>query len=267
MRAISSLSDLADRVALVTGGAGHVGGAICDALAELGANVVVLDLDHDACRSSADRLAETHGIRAEPIQIDLRDHEAIRGVPATVESMFGRLDVVVNTAALVGTSELKGWTVPFEEQGVDAWRLAQDINLLAPFALIQACAPLLRASGAASVINVSSIYGLIGPDYGIYGDTGMANPAAYAASKGGLVQLTRWLATTLAPNVRVNAISPGGILRGQPAGFIRRYETRTPLGRLGSEEDMKGAAAFLASDMSSYVTGHNLVIDGGWTAW
>jgi NAD(P)-dependent dehydrogenase (short-subunit alcohol dehydrogenase family) len=259
--------DLTDRVALVTGGAGHVGGAICDALAELGASLVVLDLDGGRCRSTADKLTTTYGARAEPISIDLRDHEAVREVPTSIASMFGRLDILVNTAALVGTSELKGWTVPFEEQGADAWRLAQDVNLLAPFMLVQACAPLLRSSGAASVINVSSIYGLVGPDYGVYGDTGMANPAAYAASKGGLIQLTRWLATTLAPDIRVNAITPGGILRGQPDGFIRRYESRTPVGRLGREEDMKGAAAFLASDMSSYVTGHNLVVDGGWTAW
>ena len=267
MRSVDQLMDLTDRVALVTGGGGHIGSAICDALAELGASVAVLDLDHDLCRSTTAHLTEEFGVKTETIEIDLRDTEAIRQVPASIESLFGRLDILVNAAALVGTSDLKGWSVPFEDQGVDAWRVAQDINLLAPFVLTQACTPLLSMSGVASVISVASIYGMVGPDSGIHSGAVMPTPAAYAASKGGLIQLTRWLATTLAPDIRVNAITPGGISRGQPDEFVRRYEARTPLARLGTEEDVKGAAAFLASDMSSYVTGHNLVVDGGWTAW
>jgi NAD(P)-dependent dehydrogenase (short-subunit alcohol dehydrogenase family) len=259
--------DLSGRVALVTGGAGHIGRAICDALAESGANIVVLDIDADACRLEQARLAETFDVKAESIPMDLGDDEAIRVVPSSVEEMFGRLDVIVNAAGLVGTSDLKGWSVPFEDQGVEAWRLAQDINLLAPFALTQACTPLLRKSGAASVVNVSSIYGVVGPDPDIYSDPIVPPPAAYAASKGGLIQLTRWLATTLAPVIRVNSITPGGISRDHPAEFARQYEAKTPLGRMGIEEDIKGAAAYLASDLSNYVTGHNLVVDGGLTAW
>jgi len=259
--------DLSGRVALVTGGAGHIGRAICDAFAELGANVVVLDIDEDTCRSEAARIVQAFGVKAEPVVIDLRDSEAVKSVPALVESMFGQLDIIVNTAALVGTAELMGWSVPFEDQGVEAWQLAQDVNLLAPFVLVQACTPLLRKSESASVINVSSIYGMVGPDPGIYSGPTVPPPAAYAAAKGGLVQLTRWLATTLAPDVRVNSITPGGILRGQSDEFIKSYEAKTPLGRMGTEEDVKCAVAYLASDMSGYVTGHNLVVDGGWTAW
>jgi NAD(P)-dependent dehydrogenase (short-subunit alcohol dehydrogenase family) len=204
---------------------------------------------------------------AEAIICDLGDVEAVRSVAGSIDSSFGRLDILVNCAALVGTSALEGWAVPFEEQSAETWRLAQDINLLAPFVLTQACVRLLGESGKGSVINVASIYGVVGPDYSLYGDSGMGNPAAYAASKGGLIQLTRWLATTLAPDIRVNSITPGGILRGQAESFIGRYQEKTPLRRLGTEEDLKGAVAFLASQMSSYVTGHNLVVDGGWTAW
>ena len=127
--------------------------------------------------------------------------------------------------------------------------------------------PWLEKSGAASVIQIASIYGMLGPDLRLYEGTGMGNPAAYAASKGGLLQMTRWLSTVLAPKVRVNAITPGGIWRRQAAEFVERYESRVPLGRMGSEEDLKGAVAYLASDLSAYVTGHNLVVDGGWTAW
>ena len=108
---------------------------------------------------------------------------------------------------------------------------------------------------------------MVGPDLRIYEGTGMGNAAAYAASKGGLLQLTRWLATTLAPRVRVNAITPGGVWRQQPEAFRKRYIDRTPLGRMATEEDFKGAVAYLASDLSRYVTGQNLVVDGGWTAW
>ncbi len=268
MRKLTDLMDLSGRVALVTGGSGHLGGAMCDALAEFGANIAVLDLDGDGCRQKAAYLTECFGIKTKAINTDLRNVDDVKEVPSSIGSVFGQLDILVNAAGFVGVPGLKGWSTPFEEQSTDIWNVAQDVNLLAPFVLTQACTPLLRLSSCASVVNVASIYGMVGPDLGLYGGAGVVpNPAAYAASKGGLLQLTRWLATTLAPDIRVNAITPGGILRGQPQDFIDRYEIRTPLGRLGREEDVKGAAVFLASDMSSYVTGHNLVVDGGWTAW
>ena len=125
----------------------------------------------------------------------------------------------------------------------------------------------MGAAGRGAIINIGSIYGTVGPDFSLYEGTSMANPAAYGASKGGLAQLTRYLATALAPLVRVNTISPGGIARGQPASFVERYRSRTPLGRMGAEEDLKGAVAFLASDAAAYVTGQNLLVDGGWSAW
>ena len=118
-----------------------------------------------------------------------------------------------------------------------------------------------------NIINISSIYGVYAPDWNLYSGTLMSNPAGYSVSKGGLLQLTRWLATTIAPNVRVNAISPGGIFRNQPESFIKSYEGKTPLGRMATEDDFRGAVAYLASDLSKYVTGHNLLVDGGWGVW
>jgi NAD(P)-dependent dehydrogenase (short-subunit alcohol dehydrogenase family) len=114
---------------------------------------------------------------------------------------------------------------------------------------------------------MGSIYGMVGPKWDLYEGTSMGNPAAYGASKGGLLQLTRYLATTMAPSVRVNMITPGGIFREQPQAFVHRYEAGVPLGRMASEEDLKGAVAYLASDLSAYMTGQNLVVDGGWTVW
>lgn len=267
MKLLKDLMDLRGRVALVTGGAGHIGTAICEALAELGAAIVVLDRLEQACTGVARRIQESFAVPTMPLVVDLSDEPSVRSAPSSILNRFGQLDILVNCAALVGTSELKGWTVAFSEQTSEAWRAALEINLTASFVLAQSCFRALKASGHGSVINIASTYGIVGPDMRLYNGTAMGNPAAYAAGKGGLLQLTRWLATVLAPAVRVNAISPGGIRRDQPQAFQGRYVARTPLGRMATEEDLKGAVAYLASDLSAYVTGHNLVVDGGWTAW
>ena len=267
MKSLKELMDLQGRVALITGGGGHIGAAMCEALAELGAAVVVLDVVQESCTDVARRTHKTFGVETLPLAIDLTDEPAVRAVPEKVLDRFGRLDILVNCAALVGTLELEGWATPFPEQRSDTWRLALEVNLTAPFALVQACVDALVASGHGSVVNIGSIYGVVGPDMRLYENTTMGNPAAYAASKGGLLQLTRWLATVLAPDVRVNAITVGGVRRNQPETFHKRYVARTPLRRMATEEDLKGAVAYLASDLSMYMTGHNLVVDGGWTAW
>lgn len=266
-RPVADLMSLRDRVAVVTGGAGHIGMAVCETLAELGAHVAVLDRDEAATAAVADRLRGAHDVDARPLAIDLANERQVRSARSMLEEAFGRLDVLVNCAAMVGTSDVKGWAVAFQDQSADTWRAALEINLTAPFVLVQACAPLLAQRGHGSVINIGSTYGLVGPDMRLYEGTSMGNPAAYAASKAGLLQLTRWLATTLAPAVRVNAISPGGVWRGQPESFHTRYVERTPLRRMAVEEDLKGAVAYLASDLSAYMTGQNLVVDGGWTTW
>ncbi|MEQ9125986.1 MAG: SDR family oxidoreductase, partial [Alphaproteobacteria bacterium] len=204
--------------------------------------------------------------RAARDSVDRADEEALRRLNAALEAAGG-FAFLVNPAAFVGSSNLAGWAVPFERQAVETWRMALEVNLTAPFVLAQALAPSLARSKRGSIVNIGSIYGLVGPDMRLYEGTGMGNPAAYAASKGGLLLFTRWLATTLEPDVRVNAISPGGVARGQDSEFRDRYLTRTPLGRMAIEEDFKGAIAYLASDLSAYVTGQVLTVDGGWTAW
>jgi NAD(P)-dependent dehydrogenase (short-subunit alcohol dehydrogenase family) len=267
MKSIQELMSLDNRVALVTGGGGHIGSAICAALAELGADIAVLDMDRESCNKAVEEIGRDYGVGALPLVVDLADELAVRAAPQVVLDNLGRLDILVNCAALVGTSQLEGWVAPFLEQNVDTWRLAQEINLTAPFVLIQACAEALADSGRGSIVNISSIYGMVGPKTGLYEGNSLGVPAAYASSKAGLGQLTRWLSTVLAPAVRVNTITVGGVWRNQPESFHQRYLDHTPLGRMAAEEDLKGAAAYLASDLSAYVTGHNLVVDGGWTAW
>lgn len=268
MRTLAELSSLRGRVALVAGGAGHIGRAAVDALAELGATVVVVDVDEAAVEEAVGpRPGGPDPQQVRGLVVDLTDDGAVAALPARVVEGSGRLDVVVHAAAFTGDSRLAGWTSPFGEQSLATWRSSMDVNLGSAFALAQASAPHLRRAGGGSMVLVSSIYGLVGPDLRLYEGTDMGNPAAYAAAKGGVVALARWLATVLAPDIRVNSISPGGVARGQPAPFVARYVDRTPLGRMATEEDLKGAVAFLASDLSSYVTGHDLVVDGGWTAW
>lgn len=267
MKRLTDLQDLGGRVAVVTGGAGRLGLAFGEVLTELGASVVVVDVDLEASRTRAEHLARHAGVPCHAVAADLSDPaQPARIVNETIER-FGRLDVLVNNAAFTGSSALEGWAVPFAEQRLPAWEGALRVNLTAPFLLTQAAAPALAASGRGSVINIGSIYGVVGPNFGLYADTTMGNPAAYAATKGGLLNLTRYLATALAPHVRVNAISPGGIAAGQPAIFRQRYEASTPLRRMGEPEDFKGVLAFLATDASAWMTGQDILVDGGWTAW
>ena len=155
----------------------------------------------------------------------------------------------------------------FQKQSIETWKKALEVNLTAAFILAQGLVPILEKSEGANIINIGSTYGKWGPDYKLYEKTSMGNPAAYAASKGGLIQLTRWLATTLANKIRVNTLSPGGVFRNQPEIFVKKYNSRTPLGRMATEDDFRGAIAYLATDLSSYVTGQNLAIDGGWGIW
>ena len=257
------MTGLTGRVALVTGAAGHLGRAICEALASLGCSVVATDREPDVlsewCAASPDaRWA---------LAVDLSDEAAVRRLPATIVGRWQRLDVVVNNAAFVGTSNLPGWNVPLSDQSAETWRSCLEVNLTAPFILSQESATYLASGGCGVIVNISSIYGLLGPDPSLYEGTQMGNPAAYGASKAALLQLTRHFATMLAPDVRVNAVCPGGIARGQPRAFVERYERRTPLGRMATEEDVVGAVVYLASDMSRYVTGQTLVVDGGWSIW
>ena len=267
MKSIAELMNLTGRSAIITGGTGHIGGAVAGALAELGAAVSILDLDADACQKKVDSLAQQGSPKGVALPCDLLDERATRlALQKGIESMGG-LDILVHCAAYGGTTNVPGWAVPFEQQTVQAWDQGMRVNLTSCLVMVQEAQEALAANSHGSVIFFGSTYGLVGPDFRLYQDTDMANPPGYAASKGGVLQLTRYLATVLAPAIRVNSITPGGVIRGQPEAFQQRYVFRTPMGRMATEQDLKGAVAYLATDMSQYVTGHNLVVDGGWTAW
>lgn len=255
------------RTAVITGGTGHLGRTFAATLAELGADIIIVDLSDEGFAPFAEEISQKWDVSVRVECCDLERQEERDRLISLLTAGDARLDVLINNAGFVGTNKLSGWVAPLADQSVETWRRAMEVNLTAVFDLTKRLAPLLSNSPSASVVNISSIYGHFGPDWSIYNETNMANPAAYSASKGGLLQLTRWLATTLAPKVRVNSISPGGVERGQPSSFQDRYCARTPLARLATEDDFRGAIAYLSSDMSRYVTGQDLLVDGGWSAW
>ena len=264
---IQELLSLEGRRSLITGAAGGLGSVMAETLAELGADLILVDRVGIDFAAFSDSLRERWGVKVWYYQCDLEKHDERLALLESIQKDHTLIDILINNAAFVGASELQGWGTEFKNQTVETWRRALEVNLTAPFHLCQGLTPLLKKSSGANIINIGSIYGEYGPDWRLYDGTRMANPAAYGASKGGLVQLTRWLSTTLAPCIRVNAISPGGIFRDQPESFVERYEARTPLGRMATENDFRGIIAYLASDMSSYVTGQVISVDGGWGVW
>lgn len=267
MTTIKELMNLNGHRALITGATGGLGKVMADTLAELGADLVLVDRPGSDFQSLTQALTQRWDVKIQHRFCDLEQQAQRTELIDWLKNGGEGLNILINNAAFVGASELQGWAVPFEEQTVETWRRALEVNLTAVFDLCQGLTPMLKAAEGASIINIASIYGMYGPVWSLYEGTSMSNPAAYGASKGGLIQFTRWLATTIAPNVRVNAISPGGVFRNQPEAFVQRYDAKTPLGRMATEDDFRGVVAYLASDMSKYVTGQNLAVDGGWGCW
>lgn len=253
-----SLFDCAGKVAVVTGGAGLIGAEIVRALARVGARVVVADNDPAKARA----LAGPIGARVQPF--DITRPAAVERAFKAVRNRMGRVDILINCAY----PRTQDWGALLEDVPPASWRKNVDGHMGGYFFASRAAAEIMKAQGGGSIINFASIYGMVGPDFGVYRGTSMTMPAAYSAIKGGIISFTRYLATYYGPRgVRANAISPGGVLDGQKESFVRRYSQRTPLGRMARPEDLVGATVFLASDASAYVTGTNIVVDGGWTAW
>lgn len=267
MTTVKQLMNLSGRRALITGAAGGLGQMMADTLAELGAGLVLVDRPGSDLQTLTQSLVRRWGAKVSAYECDLEQQDSRAELIEGIKNSTEDLNILINNAAFVGTSELQGWVVPLEEQTTATWRRAMEVNLTAVFDLCKGLSSILENAEGASIINVASIYGEYGPDWSLYEGTSMGNPAAYAASKGGLIQLTRWLSTTLAPRVRVNAISPGGISRNQPPEFVKRYEARTPMARMATETDFRGVVALLSSDLSKYITGQNLIVDGGWGVW
>jgi len=267
MKKISDLMNLDGRCALITGAVGGIGQEIALTVAELGGDLILVDRPGSDYNSLKQKILDNWSVDIKCISCDLESENSRINLIQEILSSVSRLDILINNAAFVGDSNLDGWIADFSQQSIKTWNRALEVNLTAAFHLSQGFSSLLKKNSNGSIINIASIYGLVGPDYSLYKDINMGNPAAYSVSKGGIIQLTKWLSTTISPEIRVNTISPGGVWRNQPVEFVKRYESKTPLGRMANEDDFKGVIAYLASDLSGYVTGQNLVVDGGWTVW
>lgn len=268
--------DLTGRVAVVTGGVGLLGAEFCKTLAEAGAAVAVVDLNAPVSQAIADSLTDS-GYKVLAIPTDITQPASVNAAVEKVLSTFGRLDVLVNSAALDPKFDPeavnKGITPgAFEDYPLDLWNSALNVNLTGMFLMTQACVkPMIEKGKKGSIINICSTYGLNGPDQRIYVKEGKRvafKPVYYTVTKAGVMGFTKYLAAYYAgTEIRVNALTPGGVFNNHEDYFVQNYSARTILGRMAKKDEMNGALLFLASDASSYMTGNNLVVDGGWTAW
>jgi len=268
--------DLKDRVAVVTGGVGLLGAEFCKTLAEAGASVAVVDLNGDTAKKVADALTKD-GYRAKAIPTDITKPDSVKAMAASVLSDFGRLDVLVNSAALdpkFDPDAASKGIAPgaFEDYPLADWNAALNVNLTGMFLVTQACVkPMIAQGKKGSIINICSTYGLNGPDQRIYIKDGKRiafKPVYYTVTKAGVMGFTKYLSAYYAETeIRVNALTPGGVFNNHEDYFVKNYSAKTILGRMAKKDEMNGALLFLASDASSYMTGNNVVVDGGWTAW
>lgn len=260
---IAKLQRLDGRVAIVTGGAGLLGPEFGSALAEQGADVVLIDVSQEKVAAAAKTLPRFGG-KVLGLRADITDPASVAEMVRQVLAECGRIDILVNGAA----GRTPGFFAPFEDYALSDWNDVVSVNLTGTFLCCQAVGRHMKENGGGSIINTSSIYGVVAPDQRVYEGSSINTPAVYSASKAGVIGLTRYLSTYWAKdNIRVNTITPGGVFNHQDPGFVSQYERRTPMGRMARPHELRGAIVFLASDMGSYVTGHNLIVDGGWTTW
>lgn len=261
------------QVALVTGGVGLLGKQFCRTLAQAGADVVVADLNQASSEAAAGELRQ-EGYSALGVGVDVTDAKSVTAMVDRAVAAFGRLDVLVCSAAMdpkFDSSQPGQHRNTFEEYPLEAWRSALDVNLTGLFLCAQAAVRPMLAQDHGVIINICSTYGLVGPDQRLYerpGQPQQYKPVFYSVTKAGVLGLTRYLATYYAgKNIRANALTPGGVYNNHDETFTRNYSYRTVMGRMAHGDEMNGALLFLASDASSYMTGSNVVVDGGWTAW
>ncbi|MBI9043058.1 MAG: SDR family oxidoreductase [Anaerolineaceae bacterium] len=261
------------KVSVVTGGAGLLGKQFSLTLAQAGSRVVVADIDENLAQTVSDKLVE-EGFEAIPVGVDVTDPASVKDMVQKCLQTYERLDVLVCSAAMdpkFDSDHEGSHGNSFEDYPVEAWRQALDVNLTGMFLCAQAAVIPMLEQNQGSIINICSTYGLVGPDQRIYhqeGKPAQFKPVFYSVTKSGVLGLTKYLATYYAgKNIRANALTPGGVYNDHGEPFLSNYTARTVMGRMADQDEMNGGLLFLASDASTYMTGSNLVVDGGWTAW
>ncbi len=261
--------DLSGKVVVVTGGTGLLGSAYCQGLADQGAQVVMADLAAADPVGKAQAVTTPDGRPAFGIACDVSVEADVIHLFEQVMAKFGQVNVVLNNAAATGEHLMRQGAVftSFEESTLAVWEQAIRVNLTGVYLVAREGGKALLQSGGGSMVNVSSTYGVVGPDHRIYDGMAFNSLPSYAAAKAGVHGLTRWLATYWGDKgIRVNTLVPGGVQNNHDPEFVRRYTARVPLGRMAKREDMVGMMIYLASDASAYSTGQQFFVDGGWTA-
>lgn len=274
---VSALFQLTGRVAIVTGGGGLLGARHAEAIAEMGGHPVLVDIDGDRARAAADRLADQYGAPALGLAVDITRAEAVDEMVRLVLDRFGRIDILVNNAARNPKQERLAWDATasrLEHFSLAEWHLDMAVGLTGAFLCSRAVGIEMARQGKGVILNIASDLGVIAPDQRIYrvpdlpDEQQPAKPVSYSVVKHGLIGLTRYLATYWADRgVRVNALSLGGVYTGQDEQFVKRLTNLIPMGRMAQEDEYKAAIVFLVSEASSYMTGANIIMDGGRTVW
>ena len=266
------LFSLTGKVAVVTGGAGLLGQVFCQALVTAGANVAIIDLDKRAADKTAATIKKAETQKVIAVECDITSPESVSAMVQDVVTQLGGIDILLNNAASKG-SNLDQFFAPFENYSLQAWREVMAVNIDGLFLVAQSVGSHMKKQGGGSIIQVSSIYGVVAPDQRIYQGSeyngrAINTPAVYSVSKAAVLGLTSYLSTYWADSkIRVNTLTPGGIASGQNSEFNQNYSNRVPLGRMGEASELTGALIYLASDASSYVTGQNIIVDGGLSTW
>ncbi|MBL7735425.1 MAG: SDR family oxidoreductase [Chitinophagaceae bacterium] len=263
---VHELFDITGKVFLVAGGGRDLGKDMAVALAEAGAAGVITSRDGSLAAATAGEISAATGKKILGLPLDAAHENEVENVFNAIIENFGRIDIAVNC---VGGGALQQTAARFEESPLESWEAMHRLNLHTSFLLCKHAAALMKKQGSGAIINIASIAGVIGRDRRVYPEGMSPQSVSYASAKSAVIGFSRDLAAYLGPyGIRVNTISPGGFRRNQPPAFIEAYANKVPLGRMGRDGvDMKGAVLFLASEASSYVTGHNLVVDGGFTIW
>ena len=263
---IDKLFDLSGKVVIVTGAAGLLGTKYAYGLSQAGADVVLADLNQTKCKIIEKKIRKKFATKPMSIKLDLRNKESILSMTSSILKEYSKIDVLINNAAYQGNPKIR--SSGFENLELDVWNQALDVNLTGVFLCCQSIGKQMIKQKFGNIINIASTYGLVGPDQRIYGKSGQNSAIFYATTKSGILNLTRYLAAYWqGTGIRVNTFSPGGVENNQNPDFIKKYSEKTPLGRMAKKDEYIGSIIFLASDASSYMTGSNLIVDGGWTSW
>ena len=263
---VKNIFDVSGKVILLTGAAGNLGTQYARGLTEAGADVVLADIDYSKCKKIQSSLEKKFKRKLMSVELDLRDRKSIIKNVKLIQKKFGKIDVLINNAAIQGNHKLRA--TKFENFPLSYWNDAVSVNLTGVFLMCQEVGKIMVKQKNGNIINISSTYGVIAPDQRIYGTSGQNSSAFYASTKSALINLTRYLASYWnRKGIRVNTLSPGGVENNQDPKFIKKYSEKTMIGRMAQKDEYVGALIFLCSDASSYMTGSNLIIDGGWTAW